>query len=166
MKWFWDAYEPRVASRKKPTVSPLQAPLAQLKGLPPALLITDENDVLRDEGEAYGRNLTEAGVKVTAVRCLQTIHDFAMRNPIAGTPATRTAIGLVIAHLSEALGTASARSAAAGACGWRIVISPMIPQDFPVLLAYLRCTIFSLSSSPLYKWLRHAGVWLSRESAC
>jgi acetyl esterase/lipase len=115
MKWFWDAYEPRVASRKKPTVSPLQAPLAQLKGLPPALLITVENDVLRDEGEAYGRKLTEAGVKVTAVRCLQTIHDFAMLNPIAGTPATRTAIGLVIAHLSEALGTASARSVAAGA---------------------------------------------------
>jgi acetyl esterase len=115
MKWFWDAYEPRVASRKKPTVSPLQAPLAQLKGLPPALLITVENDVLRDEGEAYGRKLTEAGVKVTAVRCLQTIHDFAMLNPIAGTPATRTAIGLVIAHLSEQLGTASARSTAAGA---------------------------------------------------
>jgi acetyl esterase/lipase len=43
-----------------------------------------ENEVLRDEGEAYGRKLTEAGVKVTAVRCLQTIHDFAMLNPIAG----------------------------------------------------------------------------------
>jgi acetyl esterase len=87
----------------------------QLKGLPPALLITVENDVLRDQGEAYGRKLTEAGVKVTAVRCLQTIHDLVMLNPIAGTPATGTAIGLVIAHLSEALGTASARSVAAGA---------------------------------------------------
>ena len=112
MKWFWDTYEPRVASRKKPTMSPLQAPLAQLKGLPPALLITAENDVLRDEGEAYGRKLTEAGVRVTAVRGLQTIHDFAMLNPIAGTPATRTPIGLVIAYLSEELGTASALSAA------------------------------------------------------
>jgi acetyl esterase len=119
MAWFWDAYEPRVASRKKPTVSPLQAPLAQLKGLPPALLITDENDVLRDEGEAYGRKLTEAGVPVTAVRCLQTIHDFAMLNPLADTHAARTAIGLTIVHLSHALGTAATqtKSTAAAAGG-------------------------------------------------
>ena len=117
MAWFWDAYEPRVASRKKPTASPLQASLAQLKSLPPALLITDENDVLRDEGEAYARKLTQAGVMVTSLRCLHTIHDFAMLNPIANTPATRTAIGLAIAHLSKALGTIDSHKTAAAAAG-------------------------------------------------
>ena len=76
MEWFWNAYAPDVAERKKPTVSPLQASIDQLKGLPRALVITDENDVLRDEGEAYARKLSQAGVNVTAVRYLGTIHDF------------------------------------------------------------------------------------------
>src|SRR4029077_8918151 len=70
MEWFWNAYAPDKASRLEPTASPLRAPLDLLKGLPPALLIVDENDVLRDEGEAYGRRLIEAGVEVTAVRYL------------------------------------------------------------------------------------------------
>ncbi len=106
MKWFWDAYEPRVASRKKPTISPLRASVAQLKGLPSALVLTDENDVLRDEGEAYAQKLTVAGVHVTAVRYLATIHDFVMLNPLANTPAARSAIALAIASLQKALGTA------------------------------------------------------------
>ncbi len=118
MKWFWDAYEPRVASRKKPTISPLEAPLAQLKGLPPALVITDENDVLRDEGEAYAQKLIRAGVHVTAVRYLATIHDFVMLNPLANSRATRNAIALAIASLQRALETAEPEVArAAGARG-------------------------------------------------
>jgi acetyl esterase len=92
MQWFWDAYAPNADDRAKITVSPLRASPQDLQGLPPALVITDENDVLRDEGEAYARKLMQAGVKVTATRYLGTIHDFVMLNALAGTPATRAAI--------------------------------------------------------------------------
>ncbi len=92
MKWFWDNYLPDKEKRKMPTASPLRASIQQLRGLPDALIINGEFDVLRDEGEAYGHKLIEAGVKVTAVRYLSTIHDFVMLNPITETPATRAAI--------------------------------------------------------------------------
>jgi acetyl esterase len=103
MQWFWDAYAPRKEDRKKTGASPLRASKEELKGLPPALVIVDENDVLRDEGEAYARKLIEAGVEVTAVRVLGTIHDFAMLNALAGTPATKLAIELASRKLAEAL---------------------------------------------------------------
>ena len=103
MEWFWNAYAPDPATRKKITVSPLQASVRDLNGLPPALVITDENDVLRDEGEAYARKLVAAGVEVTAVRYLATIHDFVMLNPLSGTPAARSAIRLACESLTKAL---------------------------------------------------------------
>lgn len=103
MKWFWDNYLPDEEARKKPTASPLQASVDQLRGQPPALVITDENDVLRDEGEAYAHKLIQAGVNVTAVRYIGTIHDFVMLNALAGTPATCSAIGLAIENLRIAL---------------------------------------------------------------
>ncbi|BAN22113.1 alpha/beta hydrolase [Caballeronia insecticola] len=103
MKWFWDAYAPNAADRAKITASPLRASLDELKGLPPALVITDENDVLRDEGEAYGRKLSQAGVPVTSVRYNGTIHDFVMLNALAETPATRAAIAQANATLKAAL---------------------------------------------------------------
>ena len=99
MKWFWNNYLPDEEARKQPTASPLQASIDQLKGQPPALIITDENDVLRDEGEAYAHKLIQAGVNVTAVRYLGTIHDFVMLNSLAGTPATCSAIGLANENL-------------------------------------------------------------------
>ncbi len=99
MKWFWNNYLPDEEARKQPTASPLQASIEQLKGQPPALIITDENDVLRDEGEAYAHKLIQAGVNVTAVRFMGTIHDFVMLNALAGTPATCSAIGLVNENL-------------------------------------------------------------------
>jgi acetyl esterase len=68
MQWFWDAYAPNVADRANPTDSPLCATVAELRDLPPALMIVDENDVLRDEGEAYAHRLMQAGVEVTAIR--------------------------------------------------------------------------------------------------
>ncbi len=78
-----------VAWRGKPTATPLNASPDQLTGLPEALVIVDENDVLRDEGEAYARKLSEAGVRVTSVRYNCTIHDFVMLNALADTPARR-----------------------------------------------------------------------------
>jgi acetyl esterase len=92
MKWFWDNYTSNQTNRKEPTVSPLQASIEQLRGLPPALIINGEFDVLRDEGEAYAHKLIEAGVPVTGLRYHGTIHDFVMLNPLADTPATRGAI--------------------------------------------------------------------------
>jgi len=103
MVWFWDAYAPSKEDRKKTTASPLSATEEQLRGLPPALIITDENDVLRDEGEAYARKLIQAGVDVTAVRMLATHHDFAMLNALAGTPAAKGAIQLASEKLINAL---------------------------------------------------------------
>jgi acetyl esterase len=108
MKWFWDAYAPDVATRKNPTASPLQASLDELHGLPPALVITDENDVLRDEGEAYADKMMQAGVSVTAVRYLGAIHDFVMLNPISDTTEARSAIRLANATLRDALGGSGA----------------------------------------------------------
>jgi len=113
MQWFWDAYAPKAEDRKKITASPLRATTEELQGLPPALIIVDENDVLRDEGEAYARRLIQAGVKVTPLRALATIHDFAMLNAIATTPATRTAIELAAQKLSEALSSATGKTVAA-----------------------------------------------------
>jgi acetyl esterase/lipase len=92
MKWFWDNYLSNDTNRKEQTVSPLQASVEQLSGLPPALIIVGENDVLRDEGEAYAHKLMQAGVPTTATRYLGTIHDFMMLNPITDTPAARGAI--------------------------------------------------------------------------
>jgi acetyl esterase len=103
MEWFWNAYEPDVAERTRPTLSPLHASLAQLKDEAPALVITDQNDVLRDEGEAYGYKLMEAGVKVTAVRADGMMHDFVMLNALATTPDAISAVRLATDHLKAAL---------------------------------------------------------------
>jgi acetyl esterase len=105
MKWFWNAYlpNPDKATQRNPLVSPLQASVEELEGLPPALVITDQNDVLRDEGEAYAHRLAAAGVAVTSVRYNGTIHDFAMLNALAETPATRGAIAQATAALRAAL---------------------------------------------------------------
>lgn len=92
MKWFWDTYLPDADKRKEIYASPLQASLDQLKDLPPALVQTAENDVLRDEGEAYARKLNEAGVPVTLTRYNGLIHDYGLLNPIASVPAVQTAV--------------------------------------------------------------------------
>jgi acetyl esterase len=105
MKWFWDNYTSNQTNRKEPTVSPLQASIEQLKGLPPALVINGENDVLCDEGEAYARKLLEAGIRVTAVRYHGTIHDFVMLNAIADDPAPRGAIEQASLMLKKVLST-------------------------------------------------------------
>ena len=102
MKWFWNAYAPDRRSRNEITASPLRASLKDLAGLPPALVITAQNDVLRDEGEAYAQKLMEAGVEVTALRCNGTIHDFMMLNALAESAPARLAVSVACDALRNA----------------------------------------------------------------
>lgn len=94
MEWFWNAYVPETKLRKDPHLSPVNATEEQLKGFPRTLVITAENDVLRDEGEAFAKKLFNAGVEASAVRILGTIHDFVMLNLLAESPPTKTALQL------------------------------------------------------------------------
>ena len=102
MRWFWDQYLPDVNMRTQPTAAPLRATPEQLQGVAPALVITCECDVLRDEGEAYAHRLMEAGVQVTATRYLGTIHGFAVLNDLRHTRAARAAMAQTCAALVEA----------------------------------------------------------------
>jgi acetyl esterase len=106
MEWFWDQYTTEEAQRNEPTASPLRASTEQLKALPPALVITGEADVLRDEGEAYANKLRAAGVPVTAVRYQGTVHDFVMLNSLRETQAAKAAVAQAIWFLRGALGAA------------------------------------------------------------
>ncbi len=105
MMWCWDQYTRHPGERNEITASPLRASTEQLQGLPPALVITAEADVLRDEGEAYANKLRAAGVRVTAARFQGTIHDFVMLNALAHTAAARGAIALATAWLREGFST-------------------------------------------------------------
>lgn len=103
MEWFWDAYAPDKEVRESVVASPLLAGNDALAGLPEAMVITAEADVLRDEGEQYAHHLSAAGVRTTAIRYSGTIHDFVMLNALANTPAalhaTQTACDFLRAHL-------------------------------------------------------------------
>ncbi|MFJ3172279.1 alpha/beta hydrolase [Streptomyces roseus] len=103
MQWFWDQYTTDEAQRAQITASPLRATTEQLTGLPPALVITGEADVLRDEGEAYANKLRAAGVAVTAIRFQGAIHDFVMLDALRETQAAEAAIGLAARTLHTAL---------------------------------------------------------------
>jgi acetyl esterase/lipase len=105
MQWYWDQYTTDPAERAQPTASPLRATTEQLAGLPPALVITGEADILRDEGEAYAAKLRTAGVPVTTVRYDGVVHDFMLLNAMSESRATRAAIAQATAHLRAALGT-------------------------------------------------------------
>jgi acetyl esterase/lipase len=99
MKWMWDLYTTDSKERKEIFASPLQATVDQLKGLPPALIQVAESDILRDEGEAYGRKLDEAGVSVTTVRYDGMIHDFGLLNGLAEEPG----VGSLFEHAAAEL---------------------------------------------------------------
>lgn len=103
MKWMWDQYTTDAKERRSIYASPLQASIEQLKGLPPALIIIAENDILRDEGEAYGRKLDEAGVPVTTARINGMIHDFGLLNALATLPATKSMFEYAGAELRKHL---------------------------------------------------------------
>ena len=103
MKWFWDAYTTDPEQRAEIYASPLRADIEQLRGLPTTLVITDEADVLRDEGEAYAAKLREAGVDVTAVRVLGMVHDFLMLDALRDSKASVVARTLAVEALHRAL---------------------------------------------------------------
>jgi acetyl esterase len=103
MKWMYDMYIPDANKRTNRYASPLEATKAQLTGLPPALIQVAENDVLRDEGEAYGRKLEQAGVSVTTVRYNGVIHDFGLLNGIAYIPQTRSLFLQAAAEMKKRL---------------------------------------------------------------
>lgn len=97
-----DLYAPDEKTRTYPSVSPLRASLKELNDLPPALVITAENDPLRDEGEAYARKLKEAGNNVTAIRYDGTIHDFVLLNA-RDDPSTEAALRQISTEIREHL---------------------------------------------------------------
>jgi acetyl esterase len=105
IQWFWDQYLPDVVRRNEPWASPLLAPKEQLAGLPRTLIITSENDVLRDQGEEYGRRLIMSGVEVVTTRYNGTIHDFVMLNRLKDAAPTRAAIGQAIDFLKTVFST-------------------------------------------------------------
>ena len=103
MKWFWDNYTTDANQRKEVYASPLLATEERLHGLPPALVQTAENDVLRDEGELYARKLAEAGVDVTSTRYNGMIHDYGLLNALATVPSVRSALLQASAELKKYL---------------------------------------------------------------
>jgi len=103
MKWMWDLYIQDPEKRKERFASPLEATTEQLQGLPPALILVAENDILRDEGEAYGRKLTEAGVTCTTVRYNGVVHDWGLLNGLANTPETKSLFVQAAAELKKYL---------------------------------------------------------------
>jgi len=103
MIWFWDSYTTKKEQRDEIYASPLKASPDELKGLPRTLVQTAENDVLRDEGEAYARKMDKAGVDVTLTRIQGMIHDYGMLNPLAHIPAVQSALMYAGAELKKAL---------------------------------------------------------------
>lgn len=92
MQWMFDNYSKDPAQKNEIFYSPLRATTEQLKGLPPTLIEVAENDILRDEGEAMGRKLDEAGVNVTTIRFNGVTHDWGLLNGFSDLSETKSLI--------------------------------------------------------------------------
>src|SRR5207249_184361 len=96
MRWFWGHYLPREAEASQPYASPLRG---DLRGLPPAVVVTAEYDPLRDEGEAFAAKLSQAGVPVTLTRYPGQVHGFFRLTPILDS--ARAAVDEVVGALRK-----------------------------------------------------------------
>jgi acetyl esterase len=96
MVWFRNHYLTSMADAPNPLASPLLA--HDLRGLPPAVVITAECDPLRDEGEAYAKRLAEAGISVACTRYAGMIHPFFSLGGLL--PAGRRAVEQVAAAVA------------------------------------------------------------------
>jgi acetyl esterase len=110
MIWLWDQYVPDPAARRHPDASPLQAVF--FNGVPPAVILTAEHDVLRDEGELYAMRLVQAGVSAEHRRFAGQIHGFLGR--VGVLPGSADGLDWIAGHVERAL-TAASASGAAGA---------------------------------------------------
>jgi acetyl esterase len=99
MTWFWDHYAPVAEARLHPDASPLRA--ASLANLPPAVVLTAEHDVLRDEGELYATRLLKAGVPVRHQRFAGQMHGFFTMVDVL--PGAGEALDYVVAAIDEHL---------------------------------------------------------------
>jgi acetyl esterase len=111
MIWFWDQYVPDPAARRHPDASPLQAVF--LTGVPPAVILTAEHDVLRDDGELYAMRLVQAGVPVEHRRFAGQAHGFLGR--IGVLPGSADGLAYIAGHVGRALAAPAAAAPAAGA---------------------------------------------------
>lgn len=100
-EWAIEHVAPR-RDREDPRLSPARASRSELAGLPSTLIVTAEHDPLRDQGEALGRTLVDAGVNATTLRFSGATHDFVVMNPVAGV--AQTAVALAAKHLRAAFG--------------------------------------------------------------
>lgn len=103
MKWMYDHYTTNPAEREEIYASPLNAGAELLKHFPPTLIQVAEADVLREEGEAFGRKLDEAGVQATTIRYNGMIHDFGLLNPLAHLPQAKSLFVHAAAELKKYL---------------------------------------------------------------
>lgn len=103
LNWMMSLYLSSPEDANHVNLSILHASIEMLKGLPPTLIEVSENDILRDQGEAFGRKLNEAGVDVTTIRFNNTIHDWGMLNGLANTPETKSLITISAAILKKYL---------------------------------------------------------------
>ena len=101
MKWFWENYLPDESIGTNPLASPLRLPAAALAGFPPTLLITCEYDVLRDEGEQFAARLIRAGVDVTAVRWLGSLHGFLVTESLMASASAKACIEMIARYLKD-----------------------------------------------------------------
>jgi acetyl esterase len=103
---FWEAYAPDAEQRRHPMVSPLLAPVATLRDLPSAYIITGGHGAARDQGSAYSQKLKHADVEVTAASYPDAEHDFLVRNSAAGSSAAKEGLAFVAAAIGRVFASA------------------------------------------------------------
>jgi acetyl esterase len=111
MVWFWDHYAPDPEARLHPDASPLRS--ASFAGLPPAVILTAEHDVLRDEGELYATRLVKAGVPVRHRRFAGQMHGFFTM--VDALPGAAAGLDYVAAAINEQLSPGDRESGSAEA---------------------------------------------------